>query len=227
MPAEAYIIPMFDQDLNTITNTLAALGARVEAMLQDSIQAITRGDRQLAQSVIEGDIKADAMYAQINRDVLSIIAKHHPQDIDLRRIIGAVKIAGDLERVGDLAHSIAVRSGSLETADSLTMTRGIARIGRQATNLLSRAIDAMLQQDSRDAIQVWLGDDDIDEHYNSLFRELLTFMMEDPRKISASTHLLFVAKNLERVGDHASNIAETAYYIVEGRALVKDRTLTG
>ena len=142
---------------------------------------------------------------------------------DLRRVIGAIKVATDLERVGDLAEGIARRALTVNESESLALAKGVTRMGKLVKTQLKESLDSFLTDNVKKAKHVWLGDEDIDEMYNSLFRELLTYMMEDPRTISSSAGLLFAAKNLERIGDHATNIAETIHFIVEGTPLTFEK----
>ena len=154
---------------------------------------------------------------------MRLLALRQPMADDLRRVIGAIKIASDLERIGDLSKNIAKRALVLNRSEPMRITQGLAGMGRQALSQVVQVLDAYSAQDSAKARSVRMRDEAIDEMYNSLFRELLTYMMEDPRTIGLCTHLLFVAKNLERIGDHATNIAETVVYAIEGRYMTEER----
>jgi phosphate transport system protein len=144
--------------------------------------------------------------------------------VDLRDIVGALRVANDLERIGDLAKNIATRVGALDDDIELTkVLRGVEHMADLVLSQIKDVLDAYTRRDVEKALAVWRGDEEVDAVNNSLFRELLTYMMEDPRNISLCIHLLFCAKNIERMGDHATNIAETVYYIVEGRPLADER----
>ncbi len=214
-----HIVTGFDEELNLLTTHMARMGGMVEAMVTDSINAIKKRDSVLAQSVIDRDHEVNALQVQIDEDAMRIFALRNPMATDLRRVIGAIKVATDLERIGDLAEGIARRALTVNNGEALALTKGVHRMGKLVRTQLKSVLDALLTDDTIKAKQVWLGDSDVDEMYDSLFRELLTFMMEDPRTISSSASLLFAAKNLERIGDHATNIAETVYFITEGSIL--------
>ena len=164
---------------------------------------------------------------QIDEDALRLMALRHPMATDLRRTIGAIRCANDLERVGDLAEGIARRAISINEEDKIDLAKGVGRIGKLVKSQLSGALDALLREDADKALQVWVADEDVDEMYNAIFRELLTYMMGDPRTITACASFLFVAKNLERIGDHATNICESVYFTVHGKQLVNDPSLKG
>ncbi|MCP5431762.1 MAG: phosphate signaling complex protein PhoU [Alphaproteobacteria bacterium] len=197
------------------------MGGLCESQLGDSIEAVTRRDSALAQKVIERDAAIDALEQAIEADCVRVLALRQPLAGDLRETVGAMKIAVDLERVGDLAKNVAKRTLVLNREEPVKLTQGLSRMGRQALAQLKEVLDAYSSTSPERALAVWRRDDEIDELYNSLFREFLTYMMEDPRTIGTCTHLLFIAKNLERVGDHATNIAEILYFRHTGR-YIKD-----
>jgi phosphate transport system protein len=217
-----HIVQGYDEDLNTLTNALSQMGGQVESMIVDAVRAIKKRDSNLAKEVIERDAIVNALQEQIDADALRMLALRHPMAADLRRVVGAIRAANDLERIGDLAEGIARRAMTINQSEKLGLSSGVARMGKLVKAQLKSALDALLNEDADQAVDVWLQDQDVDALYASLFRELLTYMMEDHRNIQACTGLLFVAKNLERVGDHATNIAEIVYFSVHGRSLVPE-----
>lgn len=217
-----HIVHGYDDDFNELTASLSQMGGQVESMIEDAVRAIKKRDSALAKDVIERDAIVNSLQEKIDADALRMLALRHPMAADLRRVIGAIRAASDLERIGDLAESIARRALTINESEKLDLTRGVARMGKLVKAQLKSALDALLNDDAEKAVDVWLQDQDVDSLYASLFRELLTYMMEDHRNIQACTGLLFVAKNLERVGDHATNIAEIVYFSVHGRSLVPE-----
>ena len=220
-----HIVTGYDTDLNRLTGSLADLGSLVEGMVSDSVRSVKTRDAGLAEQVIARDRFANRLQAQIDDDAMRILALRNPMATDLRRTVGAMRVASDLERIGDLAEGIAKRSRDLASRAEFEATAGIVRMGKQVRNQLSSALDAFLREDAAAATQVWLGDGDIDALYNSILRELLTFMMADPNTINSATALLFAAKNLERIGDHTSNICEVIYFTQNGRQLIEDEAV--
>ena len=211
-------------DLDPLVAEVARLGGLAEAQIADCVDAITRRDVPLAQKVVARDAKLDALQADIERRAIELIATCQPVGRQLRRTVAAMKIAVNLERCGDLARNIAKRSVVLSESEPLTpLTRSIDRMGRLVASRLKDVLDAYASGELDKAQAVWARDEEVDEHYNSLFRELLTYMMGDPRTITPGAHLLFVAKNLERVGDHATNIAEIIHFEVTGQEMTGER----
>ncbi len=210
-------------ELDSLSARIAQMGGLAESQLSDAIEAITRRDSALARRVIEGDARIDALEAEVERLAVACLSECGPKGPQLREVLSAVKIAADLERIGDLAKNVAKRSLVLNREEPVKATYGLTRMGFQALTQLKDVLDAYSSRDTERAVSVWRRDEDIDELYNSLFRELLTYMMEDPRIIGLCTHLLFIAKNLERIGDHATNIAEIIYYLVHGAHLADHR----
>ncbi len=217
-----HIVHGYDDDFNELTASLSQMGGQVESMIEDAVRAIKKRDSALAKDVIERDAIVNSLQEKIDADALRMLALRHPMAADLRRVIGAIRAASDLERIGDLAESIARRALTINETEKLDLSRGVARMGKLVKAQLKSALDALLNDDAEKAVDVWLQDQDVDSLYASLFRELLTYMMEDHRNIQACTGLLFVAKNLERVGDHATNIAEIVYFSVHGRSLIPE-----
>lgn len=213
----------FEHELEALASDVARMGGLTEAMVSDSIAAVMRRDAALAETVIERDVKVDRAHRDLERRVTALVGQRHPVEASLREALSAWKIAGDLERVGDLAKNIAKRTLVLNQSEPIQLTRSIERMGRLALGHLKQVLDAYSARDVRLAHGVWVQDQDIDAHYNSLVRELLTYMMEDPRTISPCAHLLFVAKNVERIGDHCTNIAETVHFLVTGEDIADER----
>ena len=216
-----HIVKSYEEELNHLTAEVARMGGIAEAQVADSIAAVVRRDVPLAEAVVARDEKLDVMEADIEKKCIRLIALRQPMANDLRRTVSAMKIANNLERTGDLAKNIAKRSLIVADAEPMTpLTRSIERMGKLVTQRLKEVLDSYTSGQIDRAVAVWSRDNEVDEHYNSLFRELLTYMMGDPRTISPCAHLLFVAKNLERIGDHATNIAEIVHYDLTGQMLV-------
>ena len=219
-----HIVKSFDDDLNHLVSTIAEMAGLAERQLADSISAMMRRDEQLASRVIEQDKGLDNLEENIDGQVVRILALRQPQAIDLRAIVVALKIASDLERVGDYAKNIAKRTLTLMQAPAIApATNTIVRMGTIVGGMISNVVDAYLNADVLKAKEVRARDLDVDQLHTSLFRELLTYMMEDARNITACTHLLFIAKNIERIGDHVTNIAENVHYLVAGENIAEDR----
>jgi phosphate transport system protein len=216
-----HIVKSYEDELNTLTAECARMGGLTEAQVADGLEAVIKRDSALAEQVVGRDDRLDILEADIERKAIKLIALRQPMANDLRRTVAAMKIAANLERCGDLAKNIAKRTLVLaESEPIMPLTRSIERMGRLVVGRLKDVLDAYTASDVDRAILVWSRDDEVDEHYNSLFRELLTYMMGDPRTITACAHLLFVAKNLERIGDHATNIAEIVHYEITGQELI-------
>ena len=219
-----HTVRAYDEDLDAITAELARMGGLAEAEVADSIRAITRRDLALAEAVIGRDARLDALEMEIERKAIRLIALRQPVADDLRRTVAAMKIASNLERCGDLAKNIAKRVLVIAEADPVTpLSASIERMGELVTGRLKDVLDTLASREVERAVGVWMNDHEIDEHYDAIFRELLTYMMGDPRTIAACAHLLFVAKNLERIGDHATNIAEILHYEITGVELTDER----
>jgi phosphate transport system protein len=219
-----HIVRSYDQELELLDKKIAQMGGEVEQELAQGFDALERRDPKLAEAVAASDRKVDALEAEIQELTIRMIARRQPMAVDLRHIMTVLKIAGDLERTGDLAKNLAKRAQAIsgENHPKALMT-GLKHMVELALVQLKDVLDAFAERDAEKAIAVWRRDERIDAMYNSLFRELLTYMMEDPRNIGLCTHLLFAAKNIERVGDHTTNIAEDVHYLVHGVALPDDR----
>ena len=218
-----HTVKAFTEQLETLAAAVSQMGGLAEAQLANAIEAIGRRDTALAESAVGGDKDVDALQQQIEERALRLLALRQPMAVDLRETLAAIKIASELERIGDLAKNIAKRAIVLNKEQPIRLTQSLARMGRAALSQLKLVLDSYSNRDSGGAETVWRQDGEIDEIYNSLFRELLTYMMEDPRTIGMCTHLLFVAKNIERTGDHATNIAEVVYHMVTGTHLATER----
>ena len=225
MPQKAtdHIVKSFDEELRRLREQILAMGGRAEAQLGDAIQALAKRDSDKAVRVIESDKGIDALEMNVAQDSLKILALRQPMAKDLREVIAAIKISADIERIGDYAKNIAKRTLQLNQQAPLKPTGSIPRMGELAIKLINAVLSAYANDDAEGLLAAWRSDESIDEMYNSLFRELLTYMMEDPRNIGASTHLLFIAKNIERIGDHATNIAETVHFLVHGKPIDETR----
>jgi phosphate transport system protein len=212
-----HIVKSFHDQLEALSTGIVQMGGMCETQLANAIDAVVRRDVALAEQTVASDARIDQLEAQIEQQAVRLLALRQPLALDLRETLAALKISADLERIGDLAKNVAKRTMVISNdAPDAHLTQGLGRMGRQALAQVKNVLDAFAKRDANAAMMVWKRDGEIDEIYNSLFRELLTYMMEDPRKIGPSTHLLFIAKNFERIGDHATNIAETVYYVVTG-----------
>jgi phosphate transport system protein len=218
-----HIVKAYDDDLAALKELLSQMGGLAEEQLARSIEALVRRDTKLADLVVHGDEKIDALEVAVEEKAVLTIAKRQPMARDLRNIMVAIRIAADIERIGDLAKNIAKRSHAIYDAIPQRLTKGLKRLGELSQVQVKLVLDAFAASDAEKAMEVWRHDEDIDALYNSIFRELLTYMMEDPRMIGACTHLLFAAKNIERIGDHATNISENIYYLVNGEMLKEQR----
>jgi phosphate transport system protein len=214
----------FDADLQELATKIADMGRLDDEQIADAIEALVKRDIALARRVTSADDRVDALQRDIEEKAVTTIARRQPMAVDLREIVGALRISNDLERVGDLAENIAKRVMLL--TDEFRINEVMLQLQRMvqlARDQLTRVLQSYERRDVAEAMDVWRKDQEIDALNTSLFRELLTYMMENPRNITFCTHMLFCAKNIERMGDHATNIAETVYYIVEGRPLPEER----
>ena len=219
-----HIVSAYDEELKYLSKRIAAMGGHAERMVEQAIQALVNADPDLAQKVIRDDIVLDEGQREIDDKAIVIIAKRQPMATDLREIVGAIRISADLERVGDLGKNVAKRVVSvIDGRQPTSLFRGLEALAELALTQLKEVLDVYASRSVDRIGFVRDRDDQIDAMYTSLFRELLTYMMEDPRNITPCTHLLFCAKNIERIGDHATNIAETIYYIVTGDQMPAER----
>jgi len=214
----------FDVDLQAITRLVAEMGGLAEKQIADSSDALAWRDGERARQVLAADASIDALQREIEEKAVLTIACRQPMAVDLREIVGALRLANDLERIGDLAKNIAKRVAAINgDFHPQKLLRGIQHMSALVLAQLKGVLDAYATHDLNKALAVWKGDEEVDAMCTSLFRELLTYMMEDPRNITFCIHLMFCAKNIERMGDHATNIAETVHFMIEGRAILDER----
>ncbi|AMB48048.1 MULTISPECIES: phosphate signaling complex protein PhoU [Methylobacteriaceae] len=219
-----HIVSSYDTDLENLRRTIAEMGGVAEKMMTDATDALVRRDTTLAQAVIVADKRLDLLQREIEERSVLLIARRQPLAIDLRETISGIRVSGDLERIGDLAKNIAKRVVAIsDQAQPQKIVLGVQHMSDLVQEQLKDVLDAYASRDVTAAREVWERDSAIDALYNSLFRELLTYMMEDPRNISFCTHLLFCAKNVERIGDHTTNVAETIEYLVTGEPPTAER----
>jgi len=211
-----------DRELSDMLKLISRIGGMAESQLESAARAILERDDALAAQIIKQDNEIDALDAEIHQKGLQILALRSPVADDLRLVVSVLKVTSAFERVADYAANAAKRSMVLNTMPTVPATRAVVRLMQMVQKQLHAATSAFVEGDVPQAIAVWEHDDEVDAVYSSLFREILTYMMEDPRQISSCTHLLFIAKNIERVGDHSTNIAEHTYFMVHGSHL-RDR----
>jgi phosphate transport system protein len=214
-----HIVKSFEGELKRLSGLLTQMGGMVESQVAMACEAVLAHDDAAAAGTVEADPKVDALERDVEQFVIRLLALRQPMAQDLRLIVASLKITGDLERIGDYAANVAKRSLVLNQYNLPFSLTGLANMARLVQENLKTTIDAVGESDVEKAVDVWRSDESVDEIYNALFRELVTYMMEDPRNITPCTHLLFIAKNLERIGDHATNVAETVYYAVKGETL--------
>ena len=214
----------FDADLQELTSMIAEMGGHTEKQIVEAIEALTKRDPSHGRRVISADAALDALQREIEQKAIATIAQRQPMAVDLRDIVGILRIANDLERIGDLAKNIGKRVVGMSGEDiPRKAMRGVRHMAALVLRQLQDVLNSFASRDSAKAISIWHRDEEIDSMYTSLFREVLTYMMEDPGTMGFCIHLLFCAKNIERMGDHATNIAEAVYYMVEGQMLLDER----
>lgn len=223
MTTGRHIVSSFDDDLTIIQAKISEMGGIVEELLRDALRALKKHDPVLAADVIKRDKILDDMELGLEEMATQVIALRQPMAQDLRVLISAIKIASTLERIGDLAKNIARRAIYLAESKPIKVSTSIVQMGKATRGHLSEILDAHARRDADLAVDIWTRDADIDDMYNAIFREVVTYMMEDGRMIGYGSQLLFVAKNLERIGDHTTHIAEMIYYVVKGEPLGDDR----
>jgi phosphate transport system protein len=222
--ASEHTAKAFDIDLQELSRLVAEMGGLAERQIVESVDALVRRDVALGRQVVALDADIDKLQHQIEERAVLTIARRQPMAVDLREIVGSLRVATDIERIGDLAKNIGKRVGQLDgDFNPLKLIRGLQHMTTLVQSQVKSVLDAYAAHDLPAAMAVWKGDEEVDAICTSLFRELLTYMMEDPRNITGCTHLLFCAKNIERIGDHATNIAETVYYIVTGEQMPVER----
>lgn len=220
---DEHTVRSYDEELAHLNNLIARMGGLAEAQLDGAIYALIKRDSDLAGKVIASDAKVDELEQEVHAFTVRLLALRQPVAHDLRAIVGALKISGDLERIADYAANVAKRSLVLNQLPPVKPTAAVPRLGRLVQDIVKEVLDAYVEQDQEKAIRVWKQDEDVDDMYTGLFRELITYMMEDPRNITACIHLMFIAKNIERIGDHATNIAETIHFLVQGTPIREAR----
>jgi phosphate transport system protein len=222
--AAEHIVKAFDSDLQVLSCSVAEMGGLAEKQIADALKALFTHDRDLAREVIGRDLDLDRFQQAIEQKTILTLARRQPMAVDLREIVAALRIANDLERIGDLAKNVAKRVVVLDDVGAPPqLMRGLERMTNLTLSQLNQVLDSYSNRDLSAALTVWRQDEQIDAICTSLFRELLTYMMEDPHYITFCIHVMFSAKNIERIGDHATNIAETVYYIMEGRPITEQR----
>ena len=219
----SHIVKSYDEQLRKLNDTLVRMGGVVESQISAAMQALARRDPDLAQQTVEGDRRVDALEREVDAQVVSLLALRQPVASDLRLVVGSLRIASELERMADYAKNVAKRSVALSQLAPVAVPPTLPRMGRVAQEMVKDVLDAHVGRDVPKAVAVWNRDEELDALHDSLFRELVTHMMEDARNITPTTHLLFIAKNIERIGDHATNVAEMVHYQVTGRTLDEAR----
>jgi phosphate transport system protein len=220
MDRHQHIVHSYEEELASLNNKIAKMGGLAERVVGQSLDALERRSRALADDAIKQDEAIDELEREVEEQVIVMIVKRQPVAYDLRQVIAPLRVSTELERMGDLGKNIAKRTiAVVSESPPKQLMLGLRHMGELALVQLKDVLDAFIERDADHALKVWYKDEDIDAMYNSVFRELLTYMMEDPRNIGLCIHLLFGAKNLERIGDHATNIAETVYFLVHGKAI--------
>ncbi|MEE4010715.1 phosphate signaling complex protein PhoU [Roseibium sp. FZY0029] len=219
-----HTVTAYDDELTAMAGKVAEMGGIAETAFADAVSALVSQDLELAKATIKGDIRLDTLYNELEVKLIELIVRRQPMGQDLREITAATRIANDLERVGDLAKNVAKRVIAIDSdLQNKKLAIGVEHMTELALSQLKQVLDAYARKDAEAARRVQEADAEVDAIYTSIFRELLTYMMEDPRVITQCVHLLFCAKNIERIGDHATNIAENVYYMVTGERLPEDR----
>ena len=225
--AGEHIVRSYDEELQQLNNDIVKMGGLAEAQIARAIESVVKRDPDLATRVIADDELVDELNYEIDIQTTRLLALRQPMALDLRSIVAALKISSDLERIADYAANISKRAITLSSAAPVPPVHSIPRMSRQAQQMVKDVLDAFIARDVDKAVRVWESDESLDRMYTSLFREALTYMIEDPRSISMCAHLLFIAKNIERIGDHVTNIAETIYFLVHGDRMRASRPKGG
>jgi phosphate transport system protein len=218
-----HIVTSYDDELQRLTGEIQRMGQLALAQLEAAIDAVMQRDGDAAMRVVQDDAGIDALEDEVSHDVMRLLALRQPMARDLRQVLAALRIASAVERIGDYAANVAKRSLVLNQSAPMKLTHALPRLARLAQSLVREVLAAYADNDAGRAVAAWARDEELDEQYTGLFRELLTYMMEDPRNITPCTHLLFMAKNLERIGDHATNIAENVHFLVNGTQIAGAR----
>jgi len=218
-----HIVKSYDDELKRLTGEIQRMGEIALAQLDAAIDAVMERDSDVAMKIVQGDAAIDTLEHEVSHDVVRLLALRQPMARNLHEILAALRIAADIERIGDYAANVAKRSIVLNQSAPVQLTYALPRLARLAEGLVREVLAAYQENNADRALDAWARDEELDEQYTGLFRELLTYMMEDPRNITPCTHLLFMAKNLERIGDHATNIAENVYFLVHGEQINQTR----
>ncbi len=218
-----HIVKSYGDELNRLTAEIRRMGDLALAQLDAAIDAVMERDSDAAMKIVHNDGAIDTLEHEVSHDVVRLLALRQPMARDLREILAALRIAADIERIGDYAANVAKRSIVLNQSAPVHLANALPRLARLAGSLVREVLAAYRDSDADRALIAWARDEELDEQYTGLFRELLTYMMEDPRNITSCTHLLFMAKNIERIGDHATNIAENIYFLVHGSQITQTR----
>ncbi len=219
-----HIVKAYETELSVLDSKVGQMGGLAEQMLVEAFAALEQRNPERARAVVAKDHLVDDLQTELEEQAVTMVARRQPLANDLRQIMSVLKVAGDLERIGDLAKNIGKRAEAISgEAHPKSLLTGLRHMLELTSRSLKDVLDAFAQRDAEKALKVWRDDEEIDALYNSLFRELLTYMMEDPRNIGLCTHLLFGAKNIERIGDHTTNIAETVHYMALGRPITDER----
>ncbi|MCC6439332.1 MAG: phosphate signaling complex protein PhoU [Rhodanobacteraceae bacterium] len=218
-----HIVKSYDEELDRLTGEILRMGDLALNELEAAINAAMERDSETAQSIVDSDHEVDKLEHEVSHDVIRLLALRQPMAGDLREVLAALRIASDIERIGDYAANVAKRAIALNRVERVRPVFSLPRLGKLAGDILGEVLLAYRDRDADRALLAWARDEELDGLYTGMFRELLTYMMEDPRTITACTHLLFMAKNIERIGDHATNIAENVYFIVHGHRMPQAR----
>ena len=218
-----HIVKSYDEELDRLTGEILRMGDLALNELEAAINAAMERDSETAQSIVDSDQAVDKLELEVSHDVIRLLALRQPMAGDLREVLAALRIASDIERIGDYAANVAKRAIALNRVERVRPVFSLPRLGKLAGDILGEVLLAYRDRDADRALLAWARDEELDGLYTGMFRELLTYMMEDPRTITACTHLLFMAKNIERIGDHATNIAENVYFIVHGHRMPQAR----
>ncbi len=211
-----HIVKSYDEELQRLTGEIQRMGDLALTELEAAIAAVIERDTEAAERIVKSDAEVDALELEVSHDVIRLLALRQPMARDLREVMAALRIASDIERIGDYAANVAKRAIALNQVAPVRPVYALPRLAEIAADLIREVLAAYHDRDADRALLAWARDEELDVLYTSMFRELLTYMMEDPRNITPCTHLLFMAKNIERIGDHATNIAENIYFLVHG-----------
>ncbi len=223
MPLHDHIVKSFDSELTRLYGEIDRMGEIAMAQLDAAIDVLQRRDSQAAQRIVANDDAIDSLEHEVSHDVLRLLALRQPMGRDLREVYAALKISSDIERIGDYAANVAKRSIAINQSAPVTAAQGLPALAKLANGLVRGALDAYRERDADRALLIRNRDVELDALYTTFFRELLTYMMEDPKQITPCIHLMFIAKNIERIGDHATNIAENTWFLVHGEPLTEER----